>query len=490
MIIMRKKRVPPSDSNRKGESLNIIIAGKSGAGKSSFLNYLIGENHFKVGEGMPVTQDYFEEFTYIVPDTGVHYKLYDTKGIEPDTTEECKTQILKKIRSCDQLGPFEWIHTVYYCFPANASRIEKFEIQFIKTLMKSVSIVILLSKKDLVAPEKINALIEQLEKELDNSIQIIPVCSVHAKTRKGTSSVPEGKEKVLRASFLGLWEKLAQTHPKIQLDSFLEPKPYQIYKKNNPIPNPSIPKKISFTLDFLCSYLCLDDFIRDKDVVVRFMNKTNKYIGSIIHIINNLDIEKIWNNNDSIHREVFAFYQKVNKTKPRVLYSNRAKEALLAIKNYHSDNLLEKLEQYTMDIGPLFDKVKRCVFWDAKERLELTNCFNHYRDLVRKFGIELNLLVNNFILAYQTELNQYGQYCLKKELKKEDCQALSSESDMDSTEKIYFDVVRACLKDKQIDPKERTVLEKLVDILEIPHLRAGRIEEFATDIIRQNKKQS
>ena len=60
MIIMRKKRVPPSDSNRKGESLNIIIAGKSGAGKSSFLNYLIGENHFKVGEGMPVTQDYFD----------------------------------------------------------------------------------------------------------------------------------------------------------------------------------------------------------------------------------------------------------------------------------------------------------------------------------------------------------------------------------------------------------------------------------------------
>ena len=265
-----------SSSTRKNEMLNIVITGKSGAGKSSFLNYLIGKDHFKVGEGTPVTQAYFEDYIYQAPDTGVKYHLYDTKGIEPTTTEECRNIILNEIQERDKLSLFEWIHTVYYCFDASAKRIQPFEISFINELKKHVSIVILLTKKDLVEGVTLNNLISQIEKEVGTNVQVIPVCSVEQRTCKGTSH-REGKDKVLKASFLGLWEKLANSYPHQLIEPLMHeipihlPPEYEFDRDNNNISTKLTEiEKDRFSIKYLCNYPLYESL---EDVFIQLTGK-------------------------------------------------------------------------------------------------------------------------------------------------------------------------------------------------------------------------
>lgn len=199
-------------ANKK--SLNAVVLGKSGVGKSSFLNYLVGKSVFQTGEGAPVTQRYFEHVDSKGP-SGITYRLYDTKGAEPTTAGELRSKVLELIEKHDASdNMFDWIHTVYYCFAAPAKRIEPYEIELIKELSKTTTVIVLLTKKDMVSASELEALEEQIRRETSYRVQVLPVCSVSAVTRKG-SSEPEGKEDVLKASFYGLWEKLSKVLPNV-----------------------------------------------------------------------------------------------------------------------------------------------------------------------------------------------------------------------------------------------------------------------------------
>ena len=451
----------------KDEMLNIVITGRSGAGKSSFLNYLIGKDHFKVGEGSPVTQAYFEDYVYQAPDTGVKYHLYDTKGIEPTTTKECRNVILNEIEKRDKLSLFEWIHTVYYCFDASSKRIQPFEINFINELKKHAS--------------------------------VIPVCSVEQRTRKGISH-REGKEDVLRASFLGLWEKLANSYPHTLTEPLTRETPINLLSKdikevreNGIISNIWPLRKLQeiekgrFSIKYLSNYP-LYEVLGGELCTVPLMDATNNYIQFLFSQIESLNIDYIWRRNDEIHQDIFNFYQKVNKEKPKVLYSNIAKDAMKSIAKYEIQGKYDKLVNLTAKIRRLYKDVHDTVIFDGDERIAVHNCFSEYRDLVMKIGIELNLLINNYLSSYHAELIQYGQYCIKKEAEKEEQKIIESEGELNSKEKIYYQVVIACLEDRKIEDSERFMLEKLFEVLEISPTKAGLIEDFARKKISKQWK--
>lgn len=74
-------------------SCNVLIAGKSGVGKSSFCNYIFGEELFRTGEGMPVTdwENHFQ--SRVASHSGMNIKVYDTVGIEQDNLLEWKSRL-------------------------------------------------------------------------------------------------------------------------------------------------------------------------------------------------------------------------------------------------------------------------------------------------------------------------------------------------------------------------------------------------------------
>lgn len=78
-------------------TVKILLLGKTGVGKSSFVNYFFGKDLAQTGVGFPITQ---QTTLYKSEVNGIGVEVYDTKGIEAkissDMTESFLNDILKK----------------------------------------------------------------------------------------------------------------------------------------------------------------------------------------------------------------------------------------------------------------------------------------------------------------------------------------------------------------------------------------------------------
>lgn len=113
--------------------VNIVIAGKTGVGKSTLVNSVFnlqGDDRARTGIGSHMTDC---NTWYTVPDKPL--RLYDTVGLELGTEQQdvVKTNILEEIRS--NAGSVDTaVHVIWYCISTTSSRIEKSEIEWIRSL--------------------------------------------------------------------------------------------------------------------------------------------------------------------------------------------------------------------------------------------------------------------------------------------------------------------------------------------------------------------
>lgn len=190
-------------------SAKILLLGKTGVGKSSFINYFLGQDLAKTGNGKPVTQ---EISSYEITDGKYPIEIFDTKGIEAKTANEQKEDIISEIKKRNNGGDvFNWFHTIFYCSSAE-KRFEDFESDFIKELQGDISqhIHIILTKCDIVDPKTVRKMKDTIKNDLGNDdINIFEVVSVNKKFRDGTVSEQRGKEDLSEQVFRLLWEDIA-----------------------------------------------------------------------------------------------------------------------------------------------------------------------------------------------------------------------------------------------------------------------------------------
>lgn len=119
-----------SKKNINKEKVNIIVAGKTGVGKSSLINYIFGKEVAKVGDGQPVTQEIQE---YDLENDNI--TLFDTKGIEAKDYEKTLDNI-KKYLELKQDSPDENddIHIAWLCISERGDRVEEADRELLKIL--------------------------------------------------------------------------------------------------------------------------------------------------------------------------------------------------------------------------------------------------------------------------------------------------------------------------------------------------------------------
>ncbi len=119
-----------SKKNINKEKVNIIVAGKTGVGKSSLINYIFGKEVAKVGDGQPVTQEIQE---YDLENDNI--TLFDTKGIEAKDYEKILDNI-KKYLELRQDSPDENddIHIAWLCISERGDRVEEADRELLKIL--------------------------------------------------------------------------------------------------------------------------------------------------------------------------------------------------------------------------------------------------------------------------------------------------------------------------------------------------------------------
>ena len=123
---------------------NIIIAGKTGVGKSTLINEAFRENLAETGIGNPVTKG-----IQLMQKEDFPLKIYDTIGLELDEKSKQKSigemigLIKNNNKSSDEKNA---IHLMWYCIASPSRRIESAEEEFIHEVSKQIPVVIVLTQ--------------------------------------------------------------------------------------------------------------------------------------------------------------------------------------------------------------------------------------------------------------------------------------------------------------------------------------------------------
>lgn len=121
--------------------VSILVAGKTGVGKSTLINGLFREKLATTGIGQPVTQHIQK-----IEKEGVPLTLYDTRGLElsPQVQQKVKDEINAVFD--ETKGSEHEIYVTYYCINANSNRIEDTEIDLITSISEKMPVILVLTQ--------------------------------------------------------------------------------------------------------------------------------------------------------------------------------------------------------------------------------------------------------------------------------------------------------------------------------------------------------
>ena len=122
--------------------VNILIAGRSGVGKSTLINAVFQGNLATTGQGRPVTQN-TQEFTK----EGMPISIFDTRGLEMAdfnrTFDELKSEVDRRSRERDVT---KHIHVAWVCVAEDLRRVEPAEVELVNILSDKMPVVVIITK--------------------------------------------------------------------------------------------------------------------------------------------------------------------------------------------------------------------------------------------------------------------------------------------------------------------------------------------------------
>ncbi|TXJ35272.1 GTPase [Brachyspira aalborgi] len=154
-------------SNNDELTLNLLILGQTGVGKSSLINALFGRKvaESRVGPPVPIEKGIKK---YPTEWDGKKVNLFDTEGIEVDKVPKFKEMIDKalKERRVDK-DIKDWFHSVTYCIQAGGYKIQDFDIEIIKQFVdEGYNVIVALTKSDQIGKAKREEFIDKIKKEV------------------------------------------------------------------------------------------------------------------------------------------------------------------------------------------------------------------------------------------------------------------------------------------------------------------------------------
>lgn len=214
-----------ADKIKNLKTLNIMVAGKTGVGKSTLINSVFREKLAETGMGKPVT-DHMRKITK----KGIPLAIYDTRGFE--LGKEVQTEVKKEVIDTISKGLAtqdinKAIHCIWYCINTASNRVESEEIEWLKELSKDnqitqVPIIIVLTQS--FYKKKADEMRKMLIDENLDVIQVIPVLAEDYEIDEDYVAKSYGLDVLIKVMGEALPEELMDTLQNVQIASLEEKK--------------------------------------------------------------------------------------------------------------------------------------------------------------------------------------------------------------------------------------------------------------------------
>lgn len=206
-------------------TLNIIVAGKTGVGKSTLINSVFKEKIAETGMGKPVTTHMRK-----ISKKGVPLQIYDTRGFElgKEVQAEVKEEVIDTIRKGIATKDInETIHCIWYCINTASNRMESEEIQWLRELSKEneitqVPIIVVLTQS--FSKKKAQEMKQILLNENLDIIQVIPVLAEDYEIEDLGTAKNYGLDVLIKVMGEALPEELISTLHHVQIACLEEKK--------------------------------------------------------------------------------------------------------------------------------------------------------------------------------------------------------------------------------------------------------------------------
>lgn len=186
--------------------INILIAGRSGVGKSTLINSVFQSNLAETGQGRPVTKG-----TREITKEGVPLTIFDTRGLEMSefstTIEELERLVSDR---CGDRDSNRHIHLAWLCIQEDGRRVEDAEIRLHEMLQRHVPVVAIVTKAR--SDNGFKAEVQRLLPYVKNVVRVRAIDETldegHMLQQMGLSNlvelsselIPEGKRRALAAA--------------------------------------------------------------------------------------------------------------------------------------------------------------------------------------------------------------------------------------------------------------------------------------------------
>lgn len=151
---------------RERGRINILIAGRTGVGKSTLINSIFQGNMATTGQGKPVTQQ-TREFTK----GDVPLSIFDSRGLEmadfPATIEALRTFIDERGKNTD---PVQHIHVGWICIAEDLRRVEEAEQRLAEMLSRYMPVIAIVTKAR--ADQGFRAVVQDLLPQASNVVRV------------------------------------------------------------------------------------------------------------------------------------------------------------------------------------------------------------------------------------------------------------------------------------------------------------------------------
>lgn len=206
-------------------TLNIIVAGKTGVGKSTLINAVFRDKLAETGMGKPVT-DHMRK----ISKKGIPLAIYDTKGFElgRDVQQQVKQEVMETIsKGLATQDINKAIHCIWYCINTASNRVEPEEIEWLKELSKEnqitqVPIIVVLTQS--FSKKNSDAMRKMILNENLDVVQVVPVLAEDYEIDEAYVARSYGLDVLIHVMGEALPDELMDTLQNVQIASLAEKK--------------------------------------------------------------------------------------------------------------------------------------------------------------------------------------------------------------------------------------------------------------------------